>query len=206
MTVFYPPYYNSFGDTWYTVEGEASFSRRLGHYEDRNTGLISTDNGNKILDPGNFARQVTGAYSGMQFYIQMPSSGRLKVVTNLVAYGYGLRHQGWMSTEAWGVSSATVTQGANYMMWISDPENEFINNFIYYTRGDWEGYWENILAYEGELRQYTFVSQALFNAGDWVLLNAQIDNYQYGRMNDMDFWANTISGWYITQIDVTSVP
>jgi hypothetical protein len=64
------------------------------------------------------------------------------------------------------------------MMWISDPENEFINNFIYYTRGDLEGYWENILAHEGELRQYTFVSQALFNAGDWVLLNAQIDNYQ----------------------------
>jgi hypothetical protein len=96
MTVFYPPYYNSFGDTWNTFTGDGSPSWELRHYEDRNTGLILTENFNKILDPGDRAQHITNAYSGMQFYIQMPSSGRLKVVTNLVAYGYGLRHQGWM--------------------------------------------------------------------------------------------------------------
>jgi hypothetical protein len=134
----------------------------------------------------------------------MPSSGRLKVVSTLVASGDGLWHAGVLADDS-GISSAHVTQGANYMMWISDPENEFIKNFIFYRRGDDTGYWEYPLAVEGELRQYTFVSQARFNVGDWVLLNAHIDNFQDAWMNDMQFLGEVRNHWIISQIDVTSV-
>ena len=205
MTVFYPPYHNSFGNTLNTNTGDGSFSVYLNHHEDRNTGLVSTNNHNEIMDPGERAVQETTVYSGMQFSIKMPSSGRLKVVTNLVAQGYGLLHQGWMDAELLGGSSASVVQGANYYMYISDRENEFVQNFIFYRRGDDDGVWDAKLAYEGDVRQYTFVSQASFNTGDWILLNAYIDNYQWGRMNDMDFIGKMYSSWYISQIDVTAV-
>ena len=51
-----------------------------------------------------------------------------------------------------------------------------------------------------------FVSQARFNAGDWVLMGALVDTFQDAWVDDMDFHGTVTNSWIITQLEVDGVP
>jgi hypothetical protein len=202
-----PPYWASFGDSYHYHSGSGNPSTYLVNIEDRNVGYVLTRNGNKILDPGDSAGQVSVVYSGMQFLFQMPGSGRLSVVSRLRA-AEDLFYWGGLTNEVGGSNSA-VTQGANFNMWLppSVEEDGIAHNMVYYTAGGSDlDVWQYTFAALGELREFTFVSQARFEEGDWVLLNASIDTIQDVWVNDMDFNGYIENSWYITQLDVTAVP
>jgi hypothetical protein len=206
MTIFYPPYWSSFGDTYSIHKGSGTPRKTLWHYEDRSTGLLSTHNRNHLVDPGDSASHQTVAYSEMIFLFQMPSSGRLSVVCTLQPGE--LFHAGLLWNE-WGWSEESIRQSAYFTISLpSDPglaQDGIKYKMLDYPRVDDEGYWEQTITDPGELRLYQFVSQTQFAAGDWVTLYADIVTFQDVWLNDYDFLGEVRNSWTIKQIDVTSV-
>lgn len=152
------------------------------------------------------ARQVTYAYSGIQFPFQMPTSGRLKAEITLSCEYNGF-NTGYLRDES-GWSSAAITQGANLNIWLpSGSDGDSItHNMLYYTRGEDEGTWSSVFARQSEVRTYNFISQKGFNSGDWVLLIAEIDTFQDVYVNDMSNRSSLVHYWRIVKLSITGVP
>lgn len=206
MITIIPPYHEQIGDLYAYHSGSGHFEEYLEHIEDKSIGSIHAYNHNQITDSGNSAGQVTYCHSGMLFYFQIPNSGRLSVRCTLRANQ--AFHSGYMLPDIWGASGAALTQGANFSMWVppSLEVDGITHNMLYYTRGDEDGVFGGEFAHHGETRQYDFVSQARFNARDWVLLGALVDTFQDAWVDDMDFSGGITNSWIITQLEVDGVP
>ena len=206
MTDFYPPYHAAYGDANSSHSGSGDFYPAYGYRADANSGLISTWTENNIQNAGDSARQETYAYATMQFYFRMPTSGRLKADITLSCEFNGF-NTGHLRDET-GVSGAAIIQGANLMMWLPDviDGDGITQNMLYYTRGEEAGTWRNVFARQSEVRVYSYNSRVRFNAGDWVLLNAEIDSYQNVWVNDMSIRANLDHYWRIVRLSITSTP
>jgi hypothetical protein len=208
MTDFYPPYIAAvaYGDATDNHSGSGDFYANVGHREDANSGLVSTWTENSIQNAGDSARQVTYAYSGIQFPFQMPTSGRLNAEITLSCEYNGF-NTGYLRDE-WGWSSAAITQGANLNIWLpSGSDGDSItHNMLYYTRGEDEGTWSSVFARQSEVRTYNFISQKGFNSGDWVLLIAEIDSFQDVYVNDMSNRSSLVHYWRIVKLSITGVP
>ena len=81
----HPPYFYSLGDRYSIYSGRADQfgPNRMSHEEDYLTGKVSCFNDNFILRGGDYAYQLTTAYSAILIYFQMPASGRLSIWSQL---------------------------------------------------------------------------------------------------------------------------
>jgi hypothetical protein len=109
-----------------------------------------------------------------------------------------------------GWSDATVDQRSSFIMWVptgpgSDPD--FIEHRLMYNQEEErEHYWDFNIAEWAEVRQYNFASQSSFTEGEWVLLSAQIFDWNHVWVDDYDSKAEIKNSWIIKSLDVTSIP
>lgn len=207
MSVVIPPYNDGWGDQSREHAGDAEFiwGETYGNAA-RITGEIDTLNVNIIRRAGNSAGQITNTNGNLLIYFQSPVSGRLiNIVATLVCTEANFH--GSFSDES-GVSHATSKQESYLDMWIpgvidGNSIKEELVNFSTASDGE-DSSWYFPIAEPGEERQYRYVPNSTFTAGQLVPLEIAITSRQHGWVNDMQYLAVIRNKWVVRKLDITS--
>jgi hypothetical protein len=208
MTEILPPYYASYGWADYYHAGSGNDHSHVEQWANRWTGEISNWNFNHLTEPGDSASVISWTYSVMQFYFQMPASGRLNAVSTLESVGQSYYWGNIYDEIGW--SNAIVKLHSRSCMWIgAGPEVDYachtwVDDEIRHI--DFSQWWGSLFAESGGTVTLNFISEVPYAAGEWILLHLSVEDTQDAWENDMDMYGQIRHSWIIKKLDVTAIP